>query len=101
MTRSDPRATTVPPMTQLDLTATPMSNCFTDKPDLTAYTLVKNNVPLDEMNRPVEKLKGKAKEFALKSLELNFEKEDQADEDTLNRILWFAMRGERPYPGER
>jgi YVTN family beta-propeller protein len=91
----------LPPMTQLDLTATPMRNCFTDKPDLTAYTLVKNNVPLDEMNRPVDKLNGKAKEFALKSLELDFEKEDQADEETLNRILWFAMRGERPYPGDR
>jgi len=25
---------------------------------------------------------------------------DAADEDTLNRILWFAMRGETPYPAE-
>jgi hypothetical protein len=91
----------LPPMTQLDLTATPMRACFTDKPDLTPYTLVKNKVALDEMNKPVEKLDGKAKEFALKSLELDFDKEDQADEDALNRILWFAMRGSRPYPGDR
>jgi len=90
----------LPPMTQLDLTATPMRNCFNDKPDLTGYVAVKNRIMLDEMNKPVEKLKGKEKEFALKSLELNFEKEDEADEDTLNRILWFAMRGNRPYPGD-
>ncbi|HKA06986.1 MAG TPA: alkaline phosphatase family protein [Gemmataceae bacterium] len=91
----------LPPMTQLDLTAMPMRNCFADKPDLTPYTLVKNTIALDEMNKPVEKLDGKAKEFALKSLALDFDEEDKADEDTLNRILWFAMRGERPYPGDK
>jgi YVTN family beta-propeller protein len=91
----------LPPMTQLDLSATPMRGCFTDRPDLTAYAAVKNRVPLDEMNKPVEKLSGKAKEFALKSLALDFDVEDKADEDTLNRILWFSVRGDRPYPGDR
>jgi YVTN family beta-propeller protein len=91
----------LPPMTQLDLSATPMHGCFTDRPDLTPYTAVKNNIPIDEMNKAVEKLDGKAKEFALKSMELDFDVEDRADEDTLNRILWFAMRGDRPYPGDR
>ncbi|HVK08619.1 MAG TPA: alkaline phosphatase family protein [Gemmataceae bacterium] len=90
----------LPPMTQLDLTATPMRGCFTDKPDLTPYALVKNNIPLDEMNKPVEKLDGKAKLFALKSMELDFDEEDKADEDTLNRILWFAVKGDKPYPGD-
>ena len=89
------------PMTQLDLSATPMRACFTDKPDLTPYTLVKNKVPLDEMNKSMEKLDGKAKEFARKSLELDFDEEDRADEDTLNRILWFSARGNQPYPGDR
>jgi hypothetical protein len=46
-------------------------------------------------------LKGKAREFALKSLELDFDEEDKADEDTLNRILWFSVRGEEPYPGDK
>jgi hypothetical protein len=91
----------LPPMTQLDLSATPMRGCFADRPDLTPYTAVKNRVALDEMNKPVEKLDGKAKAFARKSLELDFDEEDRADEDTLNRILWFAMRGESPYPGDR
>ena len=30
----------LPPMTQLDLSATPMRGCFTDKPDLTPYATV-------------------------------------------------------------
>ncbi len=91
----------LPPMTQLDLSATPMRGCFTDKPDLAPYTAVKNKVPLDEMNKPIDKLDGKAKEFALKSLELDFDEEDKADEDTLNRILWFSVKGLLPYPGDR
>ena len=91
----------VPPMTQLDLSATPMRECFTDKPDPTPYTAVKNRIALDEMNKPIEKLDGKAKEFALKSRELDFDEEDRADEDTLNRILWFSVKGNQPYPGDR
>jgi DNA-binding beta-propeller fold protein YncE len=91
----------LPPMTQLDLSATPMRGCFADKPDPTPYTAVKNRVPLDEMNRSVKELTGKAREFALKSLELDFDEEDRADEDTLNRILWFSVRGDKPYPGDR
>jgi YVTN family beta-propeller protein len=91
----------LPPMTQLDLSATPMRGCFTDKPDLTPYTAVKNKVPLDEMNKPLKELTGPAREFALKSLALDFDVEDRADEDTLNRILWFSVRGNQPYPGDR
>jgi hypothetical protein len=78
-----------------------MRECFTDKPDLTPYAAVKNRIALDEMNKPIEKLDGKAKEFALASLALDFEEEDRADEDTLNRILWFSVRGNQPYPGDR
>ncbi len=90
----------LPPMTQFDLSATPMRACFDDKPDLGKYTCLPNKVPLDEMNKPVSELKGKALYWAKKSLELNFDDGDAADEDTLNRILWFAMRGEAPYPKE-
>jgi len=91
----------LPPMTQLDLSATPMRGCFTATPDLTPYTFVKNNIRLDEMNKPIEKLDGKAKEFARKSLELDFDEEDRADENTLNRILWFSVRGDQPYNDDR
>jgi YVTN family beta-propeller protein len=89
----------LPPMNQLDLSATPMRNCFQDTPDLTPYQHVPNKVPLDEMNPSLEKLQGEALREAKKSLELDLDEADQADEDTLNRILWHATRGyDTPYP---
>jgi hypothetical protein len=89
----------LPPMNQLDLSATPMRHCFTDKADLTPYQLVPNKVPLDEMNKKLEELKGKELYWARKSLEQNLDEGDKADEDTLNRILWHATRGyDTPYP---
>jgi YVTN family beta-propeller protein len=86
------------PMNQLDLSATPMRNCFTDTADLTPYTAVPNKIPLDEMNRPLEEQRGMALHWARKSHELNLDEGDAADEDTLNRILWFSVHGEKPYP---
>jgi hypothetical protein len=90
----------LPPMTQLDLSATPMRGCFTAEADLTPYTAVKNTIPLEESNKPVAQLEGPAREFALQSLALDLSVEDRADEETFNRILWFAMRGSQPYPGD-
>src|SRR5262249_44425836 len=83
----------LPPMTQLDLSATPMINCFHDTPDLTPYTALPNRIPLDQMNKATAQLRGKELYWAKKSLELDFDEADEADEDTLNRILWHAVRG--------
>lgn len=89
----------LPPMNQLDLSATPMRNCFQDKPDLTPYTCVPNRVPLDEMNARLTDLQGKALYWAKKSMDIDLDEGDKADEDTLNRILWHAMKGyDTPYP---
>jgi YVTN family beta-propeller protein len=89
----------LPPMNQLDLSATPMRSCFQAEPDVTRYTCRPNQIPLDEMNPPAKALRGPALHWAKKSLELDLDKEDQADEDTLNRILWHATRGyATPYP---
>ena len=89
----------LPPMNQLDLSATPIRACFQDKPDLRPFTAVPNKVPLDEMNPPLHQLRGAALRWAKKSLELDFDKEDEADENTLNRILWHSVRGwDTPYP---
>jgi YVTN family beta-propeller protein len=89
----------LPPMNQLDLSATPMRRCFQATPDLTPYVCLPNKIPLDQMNPPVKTLNGKALFWAKKSLALNLRDGDQADEDTLNRILWHATRGyETPYP---
>jgi YVTN family beta-propeller protein len=89
----------LPPMNQLDLSASPLRRCFQDKPDLTPFRSVPNKVALDEMNPPLSRLRGKALYWAQKSLELDFDEADEADEDTLNRILWHASRGyDTPYP---
>ena len=89
----------LPPMNQLDLSATPLRGCFQEKPDLTPYRCVPNRIALDEMNLPLKKLTGRALHWARKSHALNLEEGDAADEDTLNRILWHATRGyETPYP---
>jgi hypothetical protein len=91
----------LPPMNQLDLSATPMRYCFQAAPDPTPYTCLPNKVPLDQMNPAVKTLNGQALFWARKSMALNLRDGDQADEDTLNRILWHATRGyETPYPGE-
>src|SRR5207249_3927626 len=75
----------LPPMNQLDLSATAMRRCFQEKPDLTPYTCLPNRIKLDEMNLPLIRLQGKALEWARKSLEMNLDDCDAADEDTLNR----------------
>jgi YVTN family beta-propeller protein len=91
----------LPPMNQMDLSATPMRGCFRSEPELTPYSHVPNRIELDEMNRPMAALRGRALDAARASLALNLDDCDAADEDVFNRILWFSVRGEEPYPGDR
>lgn len=88
----------LPPMNQLDLSATAMRACFSDVPDLTPFESVPNRIPLDEMNPSSAALKGTALYWAKKSEALDLSEADLADEDTLNRILWYSVRGDAPYP---
>src|SRR5262245_43946150 len=84
----------LPPMNQLDLSATAMRGCFQSTPDVRPYRSRPNRVRLDEMNPPLPKLRGAALEWARKSLALNLDEGDVADEDTLNRILWHSVKGD-------
>jgi len=89
----------LPPMNQMDATATPMFDCFTNTPDFTAFDAVKNNVPLDEMNKPVKEIKdSQRRKDAYVSARLPLDQPDQCPEDVLNRILWRAMVSTKPYP---
>ncbi len=90
----------LPPMNQMDATATPMFDCFTDTPDFTPFDAVPNNVPLDEMNkRPSEISDSQLRKDTMVSARLPLDKEDQCPEDLFNRILWHAMKGSQtPYP---
>jgi hypothetical protein len=75
-----------------------MTACFGEKPDLTPYTALPNQVPLDKMNPDKKSLAPNERHWADASDRLDFTHVDAANEDTLNRILWHAMRGNEPYP---
>ena len=90
----------LPPMNQLDATATPMFDCFTNTPDFTPFTAVPNNIPLDQMNPEPKKVSDPLlRKNAYASARLPLDQVDRCPEDLLNRILWHAMKGSQaPYP---
>ena len=89
----------LPPMNQMDATATPMFDCFTNTPDFAAFDMVTNLVPLDELNPPTKRIAdAQLRHDAYLSANLPLEKADQCNEDVLNRILWRATMGAKPYP---
>ncbi len=89
----------IPPLNQFDLSAEPMVDCFTAKPDFSPFTALPNNIPLDEINQSLSQLSGAELYWAKKSLEQNLDEVDLIDEDIFNRIIWHAMKGyDVPYP---
>lgn len=89
----------LPPMSQFDMIANPMTDCFTSKPDFRPYKALPNQIPLDEMNPKLSALSGMKKFWAQKSMEMSLDELDQANEDTLNLILWHSVKGyNTPYP---
>jgi YVTN family beta-propeller protein len=90
----------LPPMNQLDATATPMFDCFTNMPNFTAFDAVTNQVPLDKMNPDPRRISDATlRKDAYVSAKLPLDKEDQCPEDLFNRILWRSMKGpSTPYP---
>ncbi len=89
----------IPPLNRFDVAALPMSDCFTDQPDLTPYQALPSNIPLDRINPSLKDLSGQALYWAKKSLEQDLEDVDRIDDDTFNRILWHAVKGyDRAYP---
>jgi YVTN family beta-propeller protein len=89
----------IPPMNQFDISAEPMFDCFTETPDFTPYKAAINNIPLTEINPPLESLNGQKRHWAEKSMKQDLENYDRINEDDFNRILWHAMKGyDRPYP---
>jgi YVTN family beta-propeller protein len=90
----------LPPMNQLDATATPMFDCFTEKPDFTPFTAVPNVVPLDTINPSPDKISDPVlRQDAIASAQLPLDRLDACPEDVFNRILWRAMKGpQATYP---
>jgi hypothetical protein len=88
----------IPPMNVMDATALPMFDCFTSSPNKVAFTHVKNNIRLDEMNPPAISLKGLGKKYSRLSSLPEFDKIDGGDDDLLNHIVWYSAMGKTKYP---
>jgi len=90
----------LPPMNQMDATATPMTACFTETPDFTPFTALTNNIPLDQMNPEPKKVSDRLlRQHAYASARLPLEEIDKCPEDLFNRIIWHAVKGSQaPYP---
>jgi YVTN family beta-propeller protein len=86
------------PMNQLDASASPI-DVFQAQPDLTPYQAILPNVSLKNLIvQPSADRETAA--MIRRSKQQNFEAPDLADADTVNRILWFSVRGpHESYPG--
>jgi len=89
----------IPPMNQFDLAAEPMTDCFQNKPDFAPFTVLPNNIRLDEINPSLESLIGNQLHWAKMSLKQDLDDVDRIEEDTFNRIIWHSVKGyDVPYP---
>ncbi len=76
----------MPPMTQYDAAANPMWNCFTAKPDYTAYNFLPSNVNLNDKNKGDNAM-------AVLSEKFDWTKEDKVPDLVFNEILWKGIKG--------
>ncbi len=88
------------PMNRFDAPADPITSCFTDSLDLTAYRAVPNNIPLDERNPAGTAMNQDDRFWLEKTRELDWSHIDAPDPYWLNRIIWYSIhKGASPYPG--
>lgn len=92
----------LPPMTQLDLAASPMRALFTDTPDLTPYTAVIGAAARQPvMNPPLAATSGVQRAWVAQSRTQDTGRLDAVDPALLNRDIWYATKGyATPYPGD-
>ena len=94
----------LPPMNQHDLLASAMTNAFEDMADLTPFSAIPNQIPLDTLNSVGRSKLEKAwrNELARYFPKGPNQKPDIADPNLLNHAIWYATKGfSTPYPGER
>lgn len=89
----------IPPMNVMDATALPMWECFGAKRTDSPYSFVQNRIPLNRMNKGMAGLTGKEAYYARLSASRVFKEVDGGEDEWMNRILWFAAKGEQAYPG--
>lgn len=83
-------------MNQLDATATPM-NIFRAEPDRRPYKALLPDVALDNLLTPPARDAATAY-WMRRTAEQDMAHADMADPETLNRIIWFSIKGSLPMP---
>lgn len=85
----------LPPLTQFDAYAAPMSRSFTTKPDFTPYTAVRPSYQLDQRN-------GANAPMAAQAAAQDLGSEDKIDEQVFNQAIWQSVHGPgSPMPAPR
>jgi hypothetical protein len=80
--------------------ARPMGTIFTKTADLKLFEHIEPRLDIAEMNPPLKALQGPALQAARQSLAMDFTDVDRAPAETLNRIIWWSVKGfDKPYPG--
>jgi YVTN family beta-propeller protein len=76
----------VPPMSQFDAVANPMTAAFGSTPNLRPYDAIQPGVSLTAKNTA-------SSPMTAESLSIDFSKPDRIPMDLMNRILWASVRG--------
>jgi YVTN family beta-propeller protein len=116
LTRTIEQILGIPPMNQNDLTASPMSTIFIDKPpadNFLPWSHVANLIPLDQGVTAGAAAAVKNESPSVKALRIGWMKKkaeifagkhakpDSEDPDTVNHLIWYESTGfTRPFPGE-
>ena len=82
----------LPPLSQYDAGATPLTHAFSARRDLSGFRAVAPRWPLDELNGKHSMSRLTAQDFA---------GPDLADETVLNQEIWQSVRGREPVPAPR
>jgi hypothetical protein len=89
----------VPPRTRFAKAARPMGTIFTKSADLKPFTHLEPQIDISEMNPPARGLRGRERQAAEQSAAMDFSEVDRAPSQTLNRIIWWSVKGfDQPYP---
>lgn len=100
MVRSIEQILGLPPMNIIDATALPMFECFTDRPSNYIYQSLNNHIPINQTNPALSSLKGPALHYAQLSSKPEYDHIDGGDDNVMNRILWYAAKGNEKYPAK-
>jgi len=88
----------LPAMTRFDRTATPLTACFNNEPDVHPFTHLPNRVPLDDLNPPLTASHGMTLQLAKASSRLDWSAPDRADPTIVARAAWASQKPGQPFP---